>query len=464
MINQSPGRLQAMPLPYSQSVSRGHAPVAEWMVWILLAVAFLIGPFRSGGRGWLTYILPDAIGLIAIAAVYSQSLANRRRLLQRSPLTTPIILLAAFCLFEMFNPTAPFLRSLAGIRSWILYLAFFFVGFHVVTSKESLRRFYWLLIVLGVTTALYGVYQWQGGPESLGVFGSKNVDYAEGLTWLPIEGEAVFRALSTFTAPGIFAANMAFLMALTVGAIGSRYLTNWSRLISAVAFAVMGLGIAVSGSRSGVVHLMMMFLLLPIVGTSFSSRIRALVVGSLVAVLSLWFIAGRVGIVLSERFATIFDTDSIFELYLARMVHAAKVAVSNPLGSGLGYTAGIPRFIDSETLRGLPTTNVDSGYGSAAAELGLVGLIIFIYFAVKIGVWGIRAWKALPPGVTKDLLLGPALWAGIYPIFAIAAQPQAQLPSSIYFWLLIGALMGAYMRTRTANENRLLRPALPAQQ
>src|SRR5207249_496990 len=79
-------------------------------------------------------------------------------------------------------------------------------------------------------------------------------------------------------------------------------------------------------------------------------------------------------------------------------------------------------------VRDLPTTNVDSGYGSAAAELGPVGLLLFVYLAMTVGVEGLRAWRRLRTGHPKDLLLGPALIAGTYPIVSVIAQPQATLP------------------------------------
>ena len=74
------------------------------------------------------------------------------------------------------------------------------------------------------------------------------------------------------------------------------------------------------------------------------------------------------------------------------------------------------------------------------------------------------AWKRLPAGRLRDLLLGPALIAATYPIVSVIFQPQASLPSSIYFWLLIGMLMKAPMLQRALDADQLLRTPVYAGQ
>jgi hypothetical protein len=94
-------------------------------------------------------------------------------------------------------------------------------------------------------------------------------------------------------------------------------------------------------------------------------------------------------------------------------------------------------------LRGFPKNTVDSGYGAVAQELGIIGLLLFAWFAARLGVAGIRAWRALPHGVARDLFLAPAIWAVAFPVWTLLAQPHASVPASMYFWLLIGMLLRA---------------------
>jgi hypothetical protein len=168
------------------------------------------------------------------------------------------------------------------------------------------------------------------------------------------------------------------------------------------------------------------------------------------------FVAFVIGPGIGERFSTIFDPQAFFWKWFGPLTTGIKVALLHPFGMGLGYTAGVPQFIVNRAFDELPTTNIDSGYGSAAAELGLLGFGLFLYFAVQVGLSGFRAWRSLYPGLLRDLMLGPALIAITYPMISVIAQPQATLPSSIYLWLLIGMLMKAPLLQRQLDADQLL--------
>jgi hypothetical protein len=57
----------------------------------------------------------------------------------------------------------------------------------------------------------------------------------------------------------------------------------------------------------------------------------------------------------------------------------------------------------------------------------------------------------------KDLFLGPMLMAVTYPIVSVIFQPQAGLPSSIYFWLLMGMLISASTLPEGTSADSILR-------
>lgn len=426
------------------------------LVVLLLVVGFFLGPMKLMGGGWLAYLVPDTLAVLIILVVSNERTGKGIMLFSPSPLTRPLLLLAAYCVLELVNPEAPLIRSVLGLRSWLLYLGLYFVGLNMFRSLQQLQRLYSLLLALGVITALYGVHQWHAGPQSFANWSEHYARYAD-LAW---SGELglVFRAFSTFVAPGVFSGNMAVVMSLALSVAVSPAITLFWRLLSVAAFAIMGAGIAVSGSRAPVVHLVLMGALIPVLLPGFWSKIGTGIKTAVVVGAALVLLAQGVGPVVSERFATLLDIKASSWIWLERIVISVEWALSHPMGMGLGYTAGVPRFLDDPILRGLPTINIDSGYGSVAFELGLLGLVLFTHFAVKVGVEGVRAWRRLPSSRLKDLLLGPALWAGTYPIFSVVAQPQASLPSSIYFWLLIGMLMKASAPQRLPHANQLLRP------
>lgn len=432
------------------------------LVTLLLVVGFFLGPLKLLGASWFIYLSADGLALLILFVVFGERIASRKPLFAASPLSVPLILLAAFCILELVNPEAPLFRSVLGLRSWLLYLSFFFVGLYTLRSVKQLEGLYAVLLVLGFVTAAYGIYQWRSGPQSFASWSDYYGRYAS-LAWIAQSGR-VFRAFSTFVAAGTFGGNMALLMVLAFSAAASPTITVRWRIVAAATFAVMGAGIAASGSRGPVAHL----LLVAVVALTLIPSIRRRVTVAFVAVVTTGvaavLVVRMIGPVVTERFATIFDPEGVFLKWFIPLTIGLQIAQEHPLGMGLGYTAGIPQFISNPVFEDLPSTNVDSGYGSAAAELGFLGLGVFTYFALKVGIEGFRTWKRLPPGRLRDLLLGPALLAATYPIVSVIFQPQATLPSSIYFWLLIGMLMKAPALQGALDEDQLLRSQVHAGQ
>jgi hypothetical protein len=142
----------------------GH--VVDPMIWLLLIVGFLLGPLKLLGASWFAYALPDSIAGLVLLLVALERLVAGKPLLATSRLTLPLVFLGAYCLLEVLNPEAPAVRSLMGLRSWLLYSAFYFVGLYTFRSVRQLERLYVLLLGIGFVTALYGVYQWEVGPEA----------------------------------------------------------------------------------------------------------------------------------------------------------------------------------------------------------------------------------------------------------------------------------------------------------
>jgi len=422
---------------------------------LLLLVGFFLGPLKLLGVSWLSYLSADGLALLVLSVVFAERLATRKPLFASSPLSVPLLLLAIFCLLELVNPEAPFIRSVLGLRSWLLYLGFYFVGLYTLRSVEQLERLYAVLLALGFITAVYGIYQWQAGPESFANWSEYYGGYAR-LAWLAQSG-AVFRAFSTFVAAGTFGGNMALLMLLAFSAAASSRIRLWWRVLAAATFAAMGVGIAASGSRGPLAHL----LLAAGLGLALTPGLRRRVIVVFMAVVmagaALVLVVYTIGPIVGERFSTILDPQSFFWKWFGPLTYGIRIAQEHPFGMGLGYTAGVPQFVSNPLFQDLPSANVDSGYGSAAAEFGLLGLALFGYFAVKVGIEGPRAWKRLPAGRLRDLMFAPALLAGTYPLVSVIFQPQATLPSSIYSWLLIGMLMKAPTLQRTLDADQLLR-------
>src|SRR5713226_7662296 len=118
--------------PRPNPLHGGHP--ADVLVVLLLLVGFFLGPLKLLGVSWLSYLSADGLALLVLSVVFAERLATRKPLFASSPLSVPLLLLAIFCLLELVNPEAPFIRTVLGLRSWLLYLGFYFVGLYTLRS------------------------------------------------------------------------------------------------------------------------------------------------------------------------------------------------------------------------------------------------------------------------------------------------------------------------------------------
>ena len=427
-------------------------PIDKDSIIILMLIAgFFVGYMKMAFGSWIAYLIPEFLLASAIIVWLGECLINRLPIFPQSPLTKPIVLLGAYCLVELLNPMSPLLRSLAGFRSWIFYLSLYFVGFYSLKDVRQIQKIYFFLILLGTVTAIYGIWQWYH-PSLIAETGGYFAEYIESMRWIGEQGR-ILRPWSTFVLPGTFGTNMALVMLIAFTIFLSREIKFPLRLLLLPCLGLMGAGLILSGSRAPFVALFLGIgtILFLKVKTDIAS-ISLLIVAMLAAVGSIYFI----GTFLLERYSTILTPQGFFWKWALPLQRGFRIALVSPLGAGLGYTAGVPGYIRSSMLQELPTTNIDSGLGAAAAELGLPGFVIFVYFLAKLGIESIKSWKNITSESMKDLLLAPASYGVIITITSVIWLFNASLPKSMYQWFLIGMLMKAgYLSSSEFEEDSI---------
>src|SRR5437870_13535543 len=112
----------------------GAEKLAEFLVLALLGVGFFIAPMKMLGGGWFAYLLPDFLAAGILLIVLGSRSLSGRSLLPRSRLTGAIVLLTCYLLLEFANPESPVIRSVLGLRSWLLYMFLYFVGVDLIRS------------------------------------------------------------------------------------------------------------------------------------------------------------------------------------------------------------------------------------------------------------------------------------------------------------------------------------------
>jgi hypothetical protein len=220
------------------------------------------------------------------------------------------------------------------------------------------------------------------------------------------------------------------------------------RYLALLGSPLMLAGLAASGARYALV-----VAVVGVITVFMMQRRRAFVPILLIAVVGLWGVQSLVTGDVSDRFSSILDLQSSTEKWMGPTSVGINIASDNWIGKGLGYTGGVPSLLGKTTVfAGLEQMNVDSGIGAAAAELGFGGMLLFIYLLLQLAYTLPRTWHQIPDAALKDYLVGPVALAVAFASTSVVASMNAELPSSVYFWVLIGMVLKAPSLYRTESE------------
>lgn len=417
----------------------GMARRGPFFVLILLLIAgYFAGWIKLRFNSWVGYALPDALCLILV--IKSLTLLSQGKApWPRNGVSKAIVILTAFCLLEFLNPQAPLIRSLAGFRAWLFYTFLFFSGYSMLQTRQQFYRVYTAIIILTMITGLYGLVQWRLGPEALlAVEGtSKLAQYGRIMAWKDeATGTMLFRAFSTFVAPGVFGTNMVMGLIIAVAVVIARGIPGWMRWVSVATIPIAAAGAIVTGSRTAVVIAAMGLIILLML-----RRGRAVLITVLITPIAVWSGVSLTTTLFSARYATILDMKEFTDKWQVPLFNGMKIAADNPVGMGLGFTAGMPSlgsFSNNNLMVQMGNFNVDSGVGAAAAELGFAGLIIYVYLLLMVCTETMRAWLRIKDPLWRDALLAPVVMSVLFAASAVIWPMAASLPYSIYFWALLG--------------------------
>jgi hypothetical protein len=257
--------------------------------------------------------------------------------------------------------------------------------------------------------------------------------------------------------PASFATNMALGVLIAFVVIGARGNPRWLRSLAIAGTPLMGAGLAASGSRGPLV-----ILVLGLAVVAALRRGRSAVPILILGAATVWAATSLTTNLISLRYARLLDLSYVNGRWIEPLCRGLTIAAEHPLGMGLGYTAGMPvlsrvltrgattsdRFAPDSAFAGIQTTNVDSGIGGAAAELGFPGVLIFLFLLVQLALCPLRSWRQIADPSLKELLLAPVSFALVFAMTAVVWPITASLPMSIYFWVLIGmALKAPHLNT-----------------
>lgn len=371
-------------------------------------------------------------------------LVIRRKGITSGPLGRPLSFFLWLVLIQfILGAAASLFQSLLGLRIIATYIPIYLVTMHLDLTKRRLSRLMVALLAMAVATAAFGIYQ---GQMSVAAVREMGWDYGRtqlGTVIAPLEEGASregLRAFSTFPGPEYLGLYMVLMGLLAVALVPS------ARSLAAKAFlwgaaALMSLAVVYTLVRVEWAMLGMGLVFLAVLGRR-PGLVGLLAVG-LFAVLLLGpaQVRGRAALSFSEA-----DWS-----YQHRLVYAWNAVftdiASNPLrGWGLGTTTGrgvYRRLTGGATeYHGATGGSTDSGYANIALELGLPGLVAYLWLMSAVVVEGVRIYGRLSDPRLKGWAAGITCFAGTVLVANAVASIYDIFPAgNLYFWFLVGVLM-----------------------
>jgi hypothetical protein len=402
-----------------------------------------------------------------VATVYLSFFLSCRRLqvqLFRPPFRVPLLLFVWFGVLQVFNPASTsFFFGLLGLKLYFYYIPLLFIGYALIKSEADLQRFFPFLMVLTLIVAGLGIAQAILGHTFLNpsVLPEEIRELSTGYRVAPISGVTVYRPNSVFVSNGRFAF---FLVPAWLFAFGyGGYLLLRSRrhrALTSVALALTTVAIALCASRGTLLWTIVSALIaIPAflwgcpwqkgqvvrILRTFQRTALAMIVA---LVITLFFFPQA----LTDRFSFYLETldpsSTGSELIQRTQTYPLQNFLSAfayprwPYGYGIGTSSlgiqYIARILHVPRLG----IEVESGFGTLVLELGIVGLLLYLFLATSIVV---SAWSAVrklkgtpwfPIGFVifwySFLFSFPYVWGGL--------PPYEDFILNSLFWFSLGIL------------------------
>ena len=427
-----------------------------WLLFEDLARKFL-------GNNMAIFFAKDFLVLVVYISFLA---AYRRKKVEafRPPFLVPLQVFLWFGVIQVFNPGSPSIwYGILGFKLFFFYMPLVFIGYALINSEIELRRFFTINLVLALIIISLGIAQSILGHTFLNpAVQADDLRLLSGLYRLaPISGAIAYRPNSVFVSNGRYANFILVAWLMVLGFSGYLLLRQRRRrMLAFIAITVTAGGAFMTASRGS-----FMLATINALATSVAfiwgapwrqgealrvfRTLQRAALGIILAI-ALLFIAypdallSRVAIyqeTLNPNSPTSELVNRTWDYPLQNFLGAFSYD-RWPYGFGIGTTAlgtqYVARIFGAKPLG----AGVESGYGALVVEMGIGGLVLWIFMSLAITF---SAWK-----VVKKLKGSPyfpvgfvLFWYAFYmlflsPIGGIVAYEDFLM--NAYLWLLLGVL------------------------
>lgn len=436
-------RPAAIPLPesngtfWSRFVSLfAHNYSGNLLLVITIVIGFFHGWLKLRFRSGITTFAFDIPLVMALAVTLAQ-IPKMESWFPQGRVGTWLKFFTGTALIYLLLPLGmPFLIGLASFRAWCFIPLTFLLGYHLVRSVRQVEVYFWLIILLGAITALYGMRQ---SPEEIRLKMAEDAEFAArffNTFYGNSKGESRLRVFSTFVSAAAFGGTMAYAIMFAV----SRFSVagnSWKERLLLLSLAVpMAYGVVLSGSRTS-----MVMMATGLIFTAWYRRnVLQYIFAPALAAAAFKFGENSTGGDSLDRFGTLLDPQQfIGRLYIV-ISPTIESLTDHPLGGGLGRSGhGLPASLASK-LQGVELRMVDGDMGRLAVDMGLVGIFVFVGLLTAAVMDAFRNMK----GLRDTPLTVVGVPAGAMFMIAVVTVPTGSpflsIPNGALLWFFLGAL------------------------
>ncbi|MEH3157235.1 MAG: O-antigen ligase family protein [Gordonia paraffinivorans] len=339
--------------------------------------------------------------------------------------------------------TLPFSVALSPIKITFFYgLVFPLIVWLRPLDARDRDRLVSILMVMGLLTGLYGIYQQFLGPAGLAAQGfAYNTDIRT--------AGSLLRSFSTFGQPFPFALYemIVLLVCGCVAAADPRRLRNAAFLVLTPVYLI--------AMSTAVVRAAFLGLIVGLVWIGLFRYRRVLVALGVAAIVGLVGAVVFSGPVLS----TFLSSNSLGERGTGWTESITSV-LGHPLGIGLGTTGSAAEVVAKATGASSVPYQPDNYFMKVMIELGPLGLWAFVGVLVVAAMYTVRAARAASDDVDRNLCIGVSAMVVGASAAAVVSTYFEIFPDDAHFWLLLAAAGSTVVapRVRAATPASTPRP------
>ena len=411
-------------------------PLLNSLVTLAVTVGFFHGWLKLEIRNPLITFLFDGLLGAALALTWFR-MKRSEYFLPRDPVGDAMRAFFIIVGLYLLLPVGPpLVIKLAATRGWCFGMLIYCLGYHLTESIDQVRGYFYVIIILGLLTSLYGMRQTADEIERRMIEDALFADRYRFTFYADEGGERVLRVFSTFVSAGAFGGTLAYVIVLTVIVISDRSVKVKERWLLVIAATAVSYGMMLSGSRSSLLTVGIGFVMI----AWYRRSLHTFIIAPALLIVALKLTSDFTGGASLHRFSSLFDLEGILNRNLIPTQIGWQFMMDNPFGGGLGKSGySVPFFlIGRSDYRGYH--GADGDLGRLMIEMGFVGLFFFgrVLLVAAKAAW--NRLNALRDSAASTVVLASATCFAMALSSFPSGSPFLGIPMGAMVWFFLGTL------------------------